>query len=49
MSSKSVELLLQAVARLQADVAWLKRGMIGIYATVGVSVVTLFTSLLMHK
>ena len=56
MPSHQVELLMEAVNKLhtaittlKTDVQWLKRGMIGVYASVGVGVVTLITTLLMRR
>ncbi len=34
---------------LKTDFAWVKRGMLGIYASIGVGAVTLVTALLMHR
>lgn len=49
MSSKHVELLMEAVAKLQADVEWLKRSQLGIYGAFGVGMVTLVTTLLLKR
>lgn len=49
MSNRHIEMLMEAVAKLQSDVEWLKKGMMGMYASMGVCVVTLITSLLLKK
>jgi len=56
MPNKTVEALMDAVDKmhlslvaLKSDVQWLKRGMIGIYASVGLGLVTIVTTLLMRR
>lgn len=47
MPNKTVEALMHAVDRLQADVEWLKKGMLGMYAAFSVGMVTIVTALLL--
>jgi hypothetical protein len=56
MPNHNVELLMEAVAKLQTslatlktDIQWLKRGMLGLYASVGAGVIALITSFIAHK
>jgi hypothetical protein len=48
MSNKHVELLMEAVAKMQADIEWLKRGQLGLYGAFGVGAITVVTTLLLR-